>query len=63
MRRIGQPEEIADAAVFLASNAAAYVTATTVFVDGGLMQRDTGLVNRRRPSAVTSCRPALPAAE
>ncbi len=35
--RIGQPEEIAAAAVFLASDAASYLTATTVFVDGGLM--------------------------
>jgi glucose 1-dehydrogenase len=37
VRRIGQPEEIAEVAVFLASDAAAYLTATTVFVDGGLM--------------------------
>jgi glucose 1-dehydrogenase len=36
--RIGQPEEIAAAAVFLASDAASYLTATTVFVDGGLMR-------------------------
>lgn len=41
--RIGQPEEIADAAVYLASDAAAYLTATTVFVDGGLMQATKGL--------------------
>ena len=41
--RIGQPEDIAAAAVFLASDAAAYLTATTVFVDGGLMQATQGL--------------------
>jgi glucose 1-dehydrogenase len=41
--RIGHPEEIAAAAVFLASDAAAYLTATTVFVDGGLMQSTSGL--------------------
>jgi Dehydrogenases with different specificities (related to short-chain alcohol dehydrogenases) len=41
--RIGQPEEIAEAAVFLASDAASYLTATTVFVDGGLMQATKGL--------------------
>lgn len=41
--RIGQPEEIAQAAVFLASDAASYLTATTVFVDGGLMQATKGL--------------------
>jgi glucose 1-dehydrogenase len=36
--RIGRPDEIAAAAVFLASDAASYLTATTVFVDGGLMR-------------------------
>jgi glucose 1-dehydrogenase len=36
--RIGKPEEIGAAAVFLASDAASYLTATTVFVDGGLMR-------------------------
>jgi glucose 1-dehydrogenase len=41
--RVGQPEEIAAAAVFLASDAAAYLTATTVFVDGGLLQATKGL--------------------
>ncbi|MCP9222366.1 glucose 1-dehydrogenase [Erythrobacter sp. LQ02-29] len=34
--RIGEPEDIAKMAVFLASDAASYVTATTVFVDGGM---------------------------
>ena len=43
LRRIAQPEEIADAAVFLASDAGAYLTATTLFVDGGLMQATKGL--------------------
>ncbi len=33
--RIGEPEDIAGAAVFLASNAAAYVTGQTLIVDGG----------------------------
>jgi glucose 1-dehydrogenase len=36
MHRIGQPEEIAKVAVFLASDAASYMTGTTVYVDGGL---------------------------
>lgn len=35
---MARPEEIASAVVFLASDQAAYVTATTVFLDGGIMQ-------------------------
>ncbi len=35
MGRIGQPEEIASAAVFLASNEASYVTGHNMIVDGG----------------------------
>jgi NAD(P)-dependent dehydrogenase (short-subunit alcohol dehydrogenase family) len=35
--RWGEPEEIADAAAFLVSPAARYVTGTTLFVDGGLL--------------------------
>jgi NAD(P)-dependent dehydrogenase (short-subunit alcohol dehydrogenase family) len=36
LKRIGQPEDIASVAVFLVSDKASYVTATTVFVDGGM---------------------------
>lgn len=36
MHRIGQPEEIAKVALFLASDGASYMTGTTVYVDGGL---------------------------
>ena len=35
MRRIGQPEDIAAAALWLASDAAAWVTGKVVEVDGG----------------------------
>ena len=36
MRRIGQPHEVADAVVWLLSEKAAYVTGTTLSVDGGM---------------------------
>jgi NAD(P)-dependent dehydrogenase (short-subunit alcohol dehydrogenase family) len=39
MARIGRPEDIAAAALFLAGPGAAYVTGTTITVDGGLELR------------------------
>lgn len=36
MRRFGKPEEVAAAVVFLASPAAAYITGSTLKIDGGL---------------------------
>jgi NAD(P)-dependent dehydrogenase (short-subunit alcohol dehydrogenase family) len=37
LHRVGQPEEIANAAVFLASDEASYVTSANLFVDGGYL--------------------------
>lgn len=37
MKRIGQPEEMAAVAAFLASDEASYMTGQTLFADGGLM--------------------------
>jgi 3-oxoacyl-[acyl-carrier protein] reductase len=37
MGRIGEPEEIADVVLFLASKAARYMTGQTLVVDGGLL--------------------------
>jgi glucose 1-dehydrogenase len=41
--RMAEPAEIADVVVFLASGKAGYLTATTVVVDGGVMQGSVGL--------------------
>jgi glucose 1-dehydrogenase len=41
--RMAQPEEIASVVGFLAGDGARYLTATTVFVDGGIMQGSVGL--------------------
>ncbi len=39
MQRFGTPEDVADACLWLGSDAAAYVTGTIVFADGGWAQR------------------------
>ena len=41
--RMAEPEEIGSVVAFLASDGASYVTATTVFADGGIMQSSPGL--------------------
>jgi glucose 1-dehydrogenase len=41
--RMARPEEIASVVAFLAGDGASYLTATTVFADGGIMQASPGL--------------------
>jgi glucose 1-dehydrogenase len=41
--RVARPEEIAIVVGFLAGDGASYVTATTIFADGGIMQNSPGL--------------------
>jgi NAD(P)-dependent dehydrogenase (short-subunit alcohol dehydrogenase family) len=39
LKRIGQPEEIAEAILFLASNKASYITGASLAADGGKLAR------------------------
>jgi glucose 1-dehydrogenase len=41
--RLGDPDEVASVAVFLASDEAAYVTGSTYYVDGGMSRWNKGL--------------------
>ncbi|HEY1662997.1 MAG TPA: glucose 1-dehydrogenase [Verrucomicrobiae bacterium] len=41
--RMARPEEIATLVAFLAGDGASYITATTIFADGGIMQSSPGL--------------------
>jgi glucose 1-dehydrogenase len=41
--RMAEPDEIGSVVAFLAGDGASYITATTVFADGGIMQSSPGL--------------------
>lgn len=41
--RLAKPEEIASVVAFLAGAGSSYLTATTIFADGGIMQSSPGL--------------------
>ena len=41
LNRLGQPEDVADACLFLSSPAARWITGATLVVDGGVLTRNT----------------------
>ena len=41
--RMARPDEIASVVAFMAGDGASYVTATTIFADGGIMHSSPGL--------------------
>jgi len=41
--RMAKSEEIGDVVTFLAGDGASYLTATTIFADGGIMHSSPGL--------------------
>jgi len=43
---LGRPEEVAELTVFLASEAAGYITGSTHFIDGGMLPQGGKLVMR-----------------
>jgi len=43
LKRWGKPEEVAQLAVYLASDDASYITGSTHFIDGGMLQNAGGL--------------------
>jgi NAD(P)-dependent dehydrogenase (short-subunit alcohol dehydrogenase family) len=38
LMRMGKPEEVAEVALFLASDRSSYVTGSTYYVDGGMVR-------------------------
>jgi hypothetical protein len=49
MRRVGQPDEVAAAVVFLCSDDAAFITGTTLVIDGGKLAGSPPFAGRAGP--------------
>lgn len=56
LARLGKPEDVANAVVFLASEDSSYITGDTVHVDGGLLQSYYLVLGQRGGSALAIAR-------
>jgi 3alpha(or 20beta)-hydroxysteroid dehydrogenase len=58
LRRIGEPEEVANAVAFLASEASSYITGQSILVDGGWLLGQTKQVRSRMTECALEARKA-----
>lgn len=59
LRRVGEPQDVAAAVSFLASDAASWITGTILVVDGGLLAGSEGIMRDAYPVGDSASEPRL----